>query len=393
MNKRQVAMVAASVLALGGLVWAVWPEPQAVETARLVRGDFVRELVEDAQTRVRERYTVAAPLAGYLVRPSLKAGDAVLAGQAVAEVWPAAASLLDARSQGEQRERVAAMQATLARAQANLSRATAAEQQAQADQQRTRSLAAQGFVSATQLEGTQLALQQRQQERVMAEQELASAEHDLQRLRIGLSQPATGSAGPLWRVRAPVAGRVLKLHRDSEGPIAAGAAILDLGNPEQLEIVTELLTEDAAALPTPALATLAHWGGAGLLHARLSRLEPGAFTKVSALGVQEQRVKAVFDWQGTAPATLGDGFRMEIRIVVQQGFGVLLAPVSSVFPHGSRHAVFVVDGDHARLHGVQLRARNGQQAWLETPLREGTVLVAYPPATLRDGDRVQPLRP
>ena len=391
MNKKNIAIAAASVLALGLLVWAVWPEAQAVETARLTRGDFVRELVEDAQTRVRERYTVAAPLAGQLVRPTLKPGDAVRAGQTVAEVWPAASTLLDARSRGEQAERVAAMQATRSRAQANLARARAAEQQARTEHQRIQSLATQGFVSSAQLDNAQLAWQQRQQEQLMAAQELDTAEHDLQRLRIGLWQP--GSSGPLWPVLAPVAGRVLKLHRDSEGPVAAGAPLLDIGDPAALEVVTELLTEDAAALPPQARATLAHWGGEGVLRAQLARVEPGGFTKVSALGVEEQRVKTVFDWQGTAPTGLGDGFKMEIRIVVQQAQGVLLAPVSSVFPHGAQHAVFVVDGGRTRLQAVQLMGRNGQQAWLRTDLPEGTVLVSYPPATLREGDRVQPLKP
>lgn len=393
MNKRKVAAVAAGLLALGGLVWAVWPEPQAVETAPITRGDFVRELVEDAQTRVRERYTVAAPLAGQLLRPRLRPGDAVLPGQTLAEVRPAEATLLDARSLGEQQERVAAMQATLARAQANQTRARAAELQADADQQRTQTLADQGFVSPTQLESVQLILRQRQQERVMAEQELQTAQHDLQRLRIGLSSPPASRDQTPWRVTAPVAGRVLKLHRDSEGPIAVGAPILELGNPAQMEVVTELLTEDAAALPARTLATLGHWGGEGLLRARLLRLEPGAFTKVSALGVQEQRVKAVFEWLDTAPTSLGDGFRMEIRIVAQQARGVTLAPVSAVFPQGTGHAVFVARGGHARLHPVQLQGRNGQQAWLQTDLPEGTLVVAYPPATLRDGDRIGPIKP
>ena len=393
MNKKNIAMVSASALALGLLVWAAWPEPQGVETARLTRGDFVRELVEDARTRVRERYTVTAPLAGQLVRPVLKPGDAVGADQVVAEIWPAAAGLLDARSQGEQRERVGAMEATLARAQANLARARVAEQQARADLQRAQSLGQQGFVSPTQQETAQLTLQQRRQELAMAEQEVDTAAHDLRRLRIGLSQPAASGSGPLWRVRAPVSARVLKLHRDSEGPIAAGAPLLDLGDPRQLEVVTDLLTEDAAGLPPQATASLGHWGGQGQLRASLARVEPGAFTKVSALGVEEQRVNAVFEWQEPPPEGLGDGYKMEIRIVVQQARGVPLAPVSAVFPQGSGHAVFVVDGGRVRLQAVELIGRNGQQAWLRTDLPEGTVLVAYPPATLREGDRVKALKP
>ena len=393
MNKKNTAYAAAGLLALGLLTWAAWPEAQKVETARLVQGDFVRELVEDAQTRVRERYTVAAPLAGQLLRPTLKAGDLVSAGQVVAEIWPAAPGLLDARSQSEQRERIGAMEATLARAQANQARARAAEQQAQTDLQRSESLATQGFVSPTQQETARLSLQQRRQELAMASEELDSAAHDLRRLRIGLSQPGASGTGPSTRVTAPVSGRVLKLHRDSEGPIAAGAPILDLGDPGQLEVVTDLLTEDAAALPAQAQATLAHWGGEARLRARLLRVEPGAFTKVSALGVEEQRVKAVFEWQDAPPAGLGDGYKMEIRIVVQQASAVPLAPVSAVFPHGQGHAVFTIDGGRARLQPVTLLGRNGQQAWLRTDLPKDTVLVAYPPATLREGDRIQPIKP
>ena len=168
MNKKNIAIAAASVLALGLLVWAAWPEAQRVETAALTRGDFVRELVEDAQTRVRERYTVAAPLAGQLLRPALKAGDAVNAGQTVATIAPVTSSLLDARSQGEQRERINAMEDSATRARANRDRVQVAEQQAQADLKRMQTLAQQGFVSPTQQETAQLNLQQRQQELAMA---------------------------------------------------------------------------------------------------------------------------------------------------------------------------------------------------------------------------------
>jgi len=388
MNKKTLGIAAAGLLAVGLLVWAAWPEPTAVETVRLARGDYVRELVEDARTQVRERYTVTAPLAGLLLRPTLKAGDAVTAGQVVAEIRPANPALLDPRSQAEQAERVAAMEATLYRAQANLARARAVEQQAQADLRRSESLAQQGFVSPNQQESAQLTLQQRRQERAMAEQDVDTATHDLQRLRIGLSQPRA-PAGGAWPVRAPVSARVLKLHQVSEGAVATGAPLFDLGDPRQLEIVTDLLTEDAATLPSQARATLGQWGKGGRLNARLSRIEPGAFTKPSALGVEEQRTHVVFEGLETLPQELGDGYRMEIRIVVEQATGVPLAPVSAVFPHGTGHAVFVVEGQRVRLQTVEVISRNGQQAWLRTDLPMGTALVAYPPVSLRDGDRVK----
>lgn len=382
-------MAAAALLVLGLLAWAAWPEPLVVETAPLVRGDFVREVVEDAQTRVRARYTVSAPLAGQLLRPRLQAGDVVRAGQTMAEIWPASASLLDSRSQGEQAERVAAMQATLARAQANQARAQSAQAQGRADWQRSQALAAQGFVAATQQEAAQLAWHQRQQELAMAEQELAAAQHDLQRLRIGLQGPVRVPMGSPWPVSTPVNGQVLKLHRDSEGPVVAGAPLLDVADPAQTEVVVELLTADAASLPAQASARLTHWGGEGQLAARLRRIEPGAYTKVSALGVEEQRVKAIFDWAETPPTTLGDGFKLDIHIVAQQAQGVLLAPVSAVFPLGTGHAVFVIEGGRAQQRALALRARNGQAAWVEADLPVGSRLIVYPPSGLRDGDRVR----
>ena len=390
--KPQTLWVATLVLlAAGLLLWATWPQAPVVETAPLLRGNYVRELVEDARTRVRERYTVAAPLAGQLLRPTLKAGDAVQTGEVLAQILPAAPSLLDARAQGEQAERVAAMQASLARAQAQHNRALAAEQQALTELQRQQALAAQGFLSPAQLDNGRLALQQRQHESAMALQDVRSTEHELQRLRIGLAGPGTpGAPGQaLWPVRSPVTARVLKLHQGSAGPVAAGMPLFELGDPNALEIVAELLTEDASAVPAQARATLGLWGAPGAWPARLLRIEPGAFTRVSALGVQEQRTLAVFEWLGPVPAALGDGYRLDIRVVMEEARQVQLAPVSAVFAHGKGHAVFVVTSGRVRLHPVELRSRNGQQAWLDTRLPAGTALVTYPAANLRDGDRVE----
>jgi HlyD family secretion protein len=388
MNKK-ISLGAVALLVLGLLVWSAWPQPVSVDTAPLIQGEFVRELVEDAQTRVRDRYTVAAPLAGHLLRPRLKPGDRVGVGDRLADIEPTAPGLLDARSLAEQHERVAAMQANLARAQANLARAQLAEHQATNDMYRIESLASQGFVSTTQLESSRLAQQQRAQELAMAEHERKSSAHELQRLRIGLSQSGWPASQRLWRVHSPVDGQVLRLHRDSEGPVAAGSPLMDIGDPSRLEIVTELLTEEAASLPARTTAWLVQWGGEGRLAATLSRIEPGAFTRVSALGVQEQRVRAVLDWLHAPPPVLGDGYRMEIRIVAQRAQDAKMAPVSTVFPHETGHAVFVIEEGRVRLHPVDMLGRNGLHAWIRTPLAAGTALVAYPPNTLRAGDRVR----
>lgn len=391
-KRSTLGLIAASALAAGWLVWAAWPAARPVDTAALVTGDYVRELVEDARTRVRERYTVAAPLAGQLLRPTLDVGDRVEAGQVIAQIVPAAPTLLDARTRAAQAEHVAAAQASLARAQVQQEQARLAEQQAREELQRQQGLASQGFVSPALVQSLQRTLQQREQASAMAAHELAASRHALQALRIGLMppEPAASGSAQAMAVRAPVAGRVLRLHIASAGPVAAGAALLEIGDPSSLEVVSELLTEDAFSLPAGARATLSIAGQAPQWAAQLRHIEPAASTRVSALGVQEQRTLAVFDSPQLPAAGLGDGYRLTVRIVTASANGVPLAPVSAVFAHGKGHAVFVFEQGRARLQAVELVSRNGEQAWLRTPLAPGTRLVLYPDSRLQDGDRVTP---
>ena len=389
-KRSTLGLLAGGVLAAGLLVWAVWPAAQPVETAPLVTGDYVRELVEEARTRVRERYTVAAPLAGLLLRPTLDVGDRVEAGQVIAQIVPAAPALLDARTRAAQAEHVAAAQASLARAQAQQAQARLAVQQARDELQRQQGLAAQGFVSPALLESLQRTLQQREQALAMAGHDVQASRHALQALRIGLMPPEPAAGGNLQAVavRAPVAGRVLRRHIGSAGPVAAGAALLDMGDPASLEVVSELLTEDAFSLPAGARATLSLSGQGPQWPAQLRHVEPAASTRVSALGVQEQRTLAVLESPQLPTARLGDGYRLTVRIVTESAQAVPLAPVSAVFAHGSGHAVFVFDQGRARLQAVELVSRNGEQAWLRTPLAPGTRLILYPDSRLQDGDRV-----
>lgn len=390
--KKKFVMAVALALIAAGIWWALRPAALEVETAPVMQGDFERSLLEDGKTRVRARYTVSAPLTGQLERIRLQPGDAVRAGDVVAVLWPVSASLLDERSRQEQVERVAAMQATLAKALANVARARTALNQARKDLERSDDLAQQGFVSPNQKEGVRLAMELRQKDVEMAEQEASAARHDLERMQIGMRSPAPGlgGAGP-WLVKAPGAGRVLKLHRDSEGVVSPGTALMDIGDPGLMEVVVDLLTDEAAQLRPGAKAELTRWGGERPLQARLQRIEPGAFTKVSALGVEEQRVHAVLDLVSPPEEwlSLGDGFKVEVRLVAQQATSVMQVPVSALFPSGSQHAVFVVQDGRARQSRLQVLARNERTAWVKTDLAEGTPLVAYPPLALKDGDHIQ----
>lgn len=394
-EKRHVIAGLAALLVTGLLVWAFMPSPVEVETAVLEQGRFERSLLEDGKTRVRARYTVAAPLTGLLERPSWRAGDSVAAGQPLAVIRPVLPGLLDARALQEQRERIAAAQAGLERAEVGVARARVAMTQAQIDLQRSEKLALEGFVSATQNETGRLALQLRQKELDSAHQDAQAARHQLEQLRVSLSGAAgLGEGSRPVKVNSPVAGRVLKVYRDSEGVVSAGAPLMDVGDPDQMEVLLDMLTTDAAQVKVGGMAELTNWGGPTALQARVRRIEPQAFTKVSALGVEEQRVPVVLDlvsppaaWEG-----LGDGYKLEVRLPVQVAEQALKVPVGALFPSGRQIGVFVIENHRARLHVLQVLARQEREAWVQTALPVGTTLVTYPPSTLREGDRVRIIR-
>lgn len=392
MKQRRWTLLAllAFVVVIG---WAFYPKATEVDIAEIRNGRFERSIEEDGKTRLRDRFVVSAPVAGRLARLTLREGDEVSAAQVVATLWPAAPALLDERRLQEQREQVAAAEASVQRAQAGKARAEVALAQADVDLKRNESLALRGFISTAQMENARLAAQLRRRELDSATQDEIAAAHQLAQLRVALRQ--AGGKEPLanrpWPVTSPVAGKVLKVRQQSEAVLAAGTPLVEIGDPSRMEVIVDLLTEDAAQVQAGALATLANWGGPAELQARVRRVEPSAFTKVSALGVEEQRVNVLLDIV-TPPGqwkTLGDHFKVDVRIPVQSADNATLVPVGCLFPRGSRSALFVLDGGRARLKEVELVARNGRDAWIRTDLKPGTTVIAYPPATLADGDRVK----
>lgn len=392
--KNKLKWLAAALLLLALTVWAFMPTPTEVELASVRQGRFERAVQEDGKTRVRERYVVSAPLTGRVQRISLRQGDYVAQGAVVATLWPVAPTLLDARTRAEQSAHRDSLQAAFSRTQATTARAQAALEQARTELQRSEALAQQGFVSPTQNETGRLALRLREQEQLSARHDEDSARYNLAQATAALQnfastpQDATPQA---YAVRAPVAGRVLRVLQGSEGVTPAGAPLVELGDPGALEVVADLLTEDAAQISPSTPVELAHWGGPTVLAGRVRLVEPGAFTKVSALGIEEQRVQAVIDI--TAPPAqwraLGDGFKVEVRVLVQVEEGATLVPVSALFPVGSRWGVFVFEQGRARLREVDVASRNGVDAWISSPLEPGTQVVVYPDSKLQDGARVK----
>jgi len=392
----------ATILAL--LVWAFAPRPLAVETAQVDIGRFERSLDEDARTRVRDRYLISAPLAGRLSRIALREGDAVEAGAIVAYLTPVLPPMLDARSEAQLQLRVEIADAAVARARAGVARARTELAQARDTLKREEALARAGYLSAARLENDRLAVRAAQQALDSAEQERHVVDHELEQARAALVA-IRDEHSDAFAVRVPVAGRVLRVRETSAGAVALGAPLLEIGDLAALEIVAELLTTDALQARPGTPVVIERWGGDGVLHGRVRRIEPAAFTKISALGVEEQRVNALIDLTDPPERwrALGDGYRVGVRILVVARDAVLRVPVSAVFPRNGgaeadvdrersgarRMAVFVIDDGRARMREIEVVDRNGREAWVRSGLRAGERVIVYPGDAVADGVRVE----
>lgn len=391
MKRNQYLMSAAAVLGLAAaLAWAFAPRPVEVETARVRTGLFEQAVEEDGRTRLKDRYTISAPVAARLTRITLRAGDTVNRGDVVAELLPAMSPMVDDRAMQQAAAHLGAADAALVRAKAQTAQATVALDESLLDLRRTEQLAAVGFVSPSRMDAARLTAtaSRRTLDAAIAAQEAAVHEQEFARAALAPSGP--GRAGRPLVLRAPVPGRVMRVAQPSEVTLAAGTALLEIGDAAQLEVVSELLTADAVQAREGARVIIDRWGGPAL-GGRIRQVEPAAFTKVSALGIEEQRANAVIDVQNPSEAwrAVGDGFRVNVRIVTASVPGALMVPVGAVFPHAGGMAVYVVEGRRVRVRAVEIRARNGSDAWLREGLAEGQEVVLYPAAQVHDGVRVR----
>lgn len=382
--------IAAGAAVLAALAWAFSPRPVEVETAVIKQGHFEQSIEEDGRTRLKDRYTVSAPVAARVARIVLREGDSVAAGDVVAVLTPVMSSMVDERSAREATARLKAAVAGVERASAREARARISLQEAALEKERTEKLAGEGFLSASRLDAVRLALAGARRELEVAEAERNMAVQEKAQAAAVL-QPATASgnsARPL-SVRSPVSGVVLRVPQPSEATIAAGAALLDIGDPNRMEVISELLTTDAVQATAGRRVVIERWGGPPV-EGVVRRVEPAAFTKVSALGIEEQRVNVLIDVSNPPEAwrSMGDGFRVSVRIVTASVDQAVLVPLGALFPHGKGMAVYLLDDRHARLQPVEVGARNNNEAWLRSGLTEGQTVIVYPPSTIRDGRKV-----
>jgi HlyD family secretion protein len=368
---------AALVLALG---FGLRPRPAPVETARAVFGPLRATVSEEGKTRIRQRYVVSAPVSGQLRRVPFKPGAEVAASDVVAVIAPPAASPLDPRSR-------ALAEARRDAAAAALEKTRLAHTLATNELTRVRRMFADRTVSPQDLDAAQMRETAAAREVVSAEGALRAAEAEL-----AVTDPA-GAAAPV-EVRTPVAGRVLRVFQESERPVAAGTPLLEVGDPADLEVVVELLSRDGAALSPGARIELEQWGGPRPLDARVRFVEPAAFTKISALGVEEQRVNVVADiiTPLAERRTLGDNFRVEARVIVWSSDRVLQVPVSALFRRGDGWAAFVVREGRARLVAVAAGHSSGTDVEILGGLAEGDEVILYPGDRVQNGQRVTPMK-
>ncbi|HEU4955600.1 MAG TPA: HlyD family efflux transporter periplasmic adaptor subunit [Gemmatimonadales bacterium] len=389
--ERRVKRALWAVLALTLIVavgWNLRPEAVAVETAAVRRGTLVVTVDEDGRTRVKDRYVVSAPLGGTLARITLHPGDSVSQGAVVARLVPVPAPMLDPRARSEAQARIAAARAGLSQAEVAIARAEAAYGFVRREAERQRTLIGAGATAQSTLEEAELAERMRREELASAAYGRRVAASELRMAEAALARLA-GNSREEFPVRAPARGEVLRVLQESEGVVEPGTPLLEVGERDALEVVVDVLTTDAVGIRPGAPVRIERWGGDSTLAGHVNRVEPSAFTRISALGVEEQRVNVVIALDGPgAGAVLGDGYRVEASIVVWEGRNRLLVPGGAVFRQGDGWATYVNDRGRARLRVIRPGRRSASEVEVLDGLKPGEQVVLYPTDNVADGVRV-----
>lgn len=379
------------VLVVAGLLAvALWPTSTPVSTAAIARGPLVVTIDEEGRTRVRDRFVIAAPVAGRVLRIDLEAGDAVKEGQVIARVRAEVPALLDARTTAEAQASIEGARATLGRARAEQQRAQSTLTLAQRELRRVTELVAGELATARELEARQADVRVGEESLNATVFAARAAEAEVTRAEARLA-PARETSGRVVEVRSPANGVVLRTVRESESVVPAGDPLIEVGDPVKLEIVADLLSTDAVRVKPGSRTLIEQWGGDRTLDAKVRRVEPSGFTKISALGVEEQRVNVVLDFvdPATAWAALGDGYRVQVRVVTWESPNALKVATGALFRVGDEWAVYVVEQERAHRTLVKLGHQTGQEAEVLEGLAEGALVILHPGDTLADGARVE----
>ncbi len=392
MWNRGVAIGAVVVLVAGLLVYGFWPEATSVTVATATRDSMRVTVEEEGQTRLRERYVVSAPTTGYLKRVPGEAGDSVARDEVLVQLATLPSTIQDASGYQATEAQVQAARAALQRAKEKLGGTKAAFKHAKEEHQRIQRLHEQGTASQQQLDQARVEFKQARAEHQAAKQSVAQAQGELEAVRSRLARetPDPESLPNRVSIRAPADGRILRVHQESAGVVQAGTPLLTVGHPDSLEVTVDVLSSDAVRISEGTPVEIVRWGGDRTLHGTVRVVEPMGRTKVSALGVEEQRVdvRATLSVPDAIRDRLGTGYRVVARFVTWAEDDVLQVPQSALFRHDDGWGVFAVRDGRAQLQPVQVGHRNGLRAQITEGLSEGARVVTHPGDALADGSRI-----
>jgi HlyD family secretion protein len=381
-----VLLIVAGVV-IGLLVTWLRPTPVTVDVVTASRGEMRVTVDGEGKTRVRDRYVVAAPVAGRLRRIHLRRGDNVIQRQLIAEIEPLPLAPLDPRQRAEAVGRVRAAEDAKAEVERMVDRYKATYEQARRDLNRCQTLANDGVISQQEVEDAQTAVATSLREYEATRSRAERAAHDVEVAKAALVAADRSPRAAVVKVYAPAVGLVLQLLEENERVVSAGTPLLELSNPSRLEIVIELLSTDAVKVVPGANVFIENWGGPKTLEGRVRLIEPSAFTKVSALGIEEQRVNVIVDLVD-ADTTLGDGYRVEGRVVVWETTNALRVPVSALFRRGETWSLFRVENGVAQVRDVEIGHITSSEAEVNAGLEEGAAVITHPSKDIVDGTRI-----
>ncbi len=394
---RKILTVGVVILIGVGLTYAFWPRPMMVEIGEVKRRSMKLTIDEEGRTRVHDAYVISTPVAGRLLRVDVEPGDLVSGAESVvAKMRPSNPTPLDVRSKSQALANLSAAEAALELAQAERERAVVDKELADLELERIRNLRVSNVASQAALDravhearATSAALNNAKAAIAVRKAELTNARAQL--ISFENNPAADAEPAALIPIYAPATGRVLRIMQESEATLPAGAPVMEVGNVDNnLEVVVELLSSDAVQVSPGDKVVFTDWGGPDVLQGVVERIDPWGFTKVSALGVEEQRVNTIirFTDRSEALGKLGHGFRVEVQIVIWEDTDALVVPASALFREGQEWTVFAVADDTASLRRVEIGRNNGVEAQVTGGLETGDRVVLYPSSELSAGTKV-----
>jgi HlyD family secretion protein len=391
-NKQRVLMVALGVLVVFAIVYAFLPQPIPAEIARVTRGPLQVTVDHEGRTRVKERYVISAPLSGRLLRVELHPGDPIRAKETLlASIEPSDPALLDPRARAEAEARVKAAEAAKLRAVPIVDRARAAHELAKTELDRAQKLNAAGVMSHQELDTAELKARTAAEELKAAEFADQIAAFELEQARAVLTGGNKDHNASRFEIRSPIDGVLLRVFQESEGFVQSSTRLLEIGDPRDLEMEIDVLSTDAVKIKPGDKVLVEHWGGDAPLLGRVRLVEPAAFLKISALGVEEQRVNVIADFVDSRETyrALGDAYRIEARIVISEADNILKVPAAALFRRGDEWAVFVADHGRALIRLVKVGRRNDLEAEVLTGVSENETVLVHPSDKIQNTTRIR----